>query len=98
LGGRDRRIAVQDQPGQKQKPYLGKNKKPKSKRTGIVAQVLEHLPSIHKVLSSISSTEKTKKTKQNKTKTTCANYSSLTDVLSPSHREDCLASHFYFKV
>jgi hypothetical protein len=40
-------------------PYL-KNKMIKHKKVGGIAQVVEHLPSMHKALNSISNTEKKK--------------------------------------
>jgi hypothetical protein len=47
LGGRDRMV-VQIGPGIKQKPI---SKITKAKRTGGVAQVVEHLPSKHRALA-----------------------------------------------
>jgi hypothetical protein len=59
LGGRDRRTGVWCLPGQMHKTLS--EKRSKSKRTGAVAYVAEHLPSKLKVLSSMSSTVTHKK-------------------------------------
>jgi hypothetical protein len=61
-GGKGRRIKVQVWPGQKTQDFVGKKKKTKtkSKRAGDFTQVVEHLPSKHKALSSSPSTTKEK--------------------------------------
>jgi hypothetical protein len=58
----DRRIKVWSQFKQKaQEPTWKTNLKKESKRTRDVGQLVEHLPSKHKILSSISNTGKKKK-------------------------------------
>jgi hypothetical protein len=58
LGGKSRRIVVQSHLGQRARPHL-KNKL-KAKGLGGVAQMVDHLNSKHKALSSIPSTTKKK--------------------------------------